>query len=459
MADTCRRQRQNPAYRFTVPFSDEVKRKNYAIQNMKLRDINYIWSVNEHTLGPLRRWWLRVLKRLIITVECIRRNNIMSYGSALTYSTLLAAVPVLAIIFGIGRGFGFAPYIEDRIRDSLQVSPELTDKVIEFVNSYLAHTQGGVVIGVGLIVLMYTLVSLTSNVETAFNAIWYVRSSRNFYRSIIDYMSIFLLLPFVIVITSGVNLFLLTFKDLYPDYRFVNDTVEWIVHFTPILLACLAFILLYKYMPNTEVKWRSALWPGIMVGLIFMVVQYLYFHYQIKLSSYNAIYGSFAAIPLFMLWLHISWCICLAGGQLCYANQYLDSYAFERNGLELSRRYRDSLSLLLMCRICKRFASGSKPFTVRSLAKDTKLPETIVHILLDELVGMQLLAEIHDERGTNSHYLPAIDINRITVKMAMRRIDSHGVERLDRVWQLNTQEWERLRYLRSHDEDALLIDV
>ena len=426
---------------------------------MKLRDIDYIWSVNEHTLGPWRRWWLRVLKRLIITIECIRKNNIMSYGSALTYSTLLAAVPVLAIIFGIGRGFGFAPYIEDRIRDSLQVSPELTDKVIEFVNSYLAHTQGGVVIGVGLIVLMYTLVSLTSNVETAFNTIWYVRSSRNFYRSIFDYMSIFLLLPFVIVITSGVNLFLLTFKDLYPDYQFVNDTVEWIVHFTPILLACLAFILLYKYMPNTEVKWRSALWPGIMVGLVFMIVQYLYFHYQIKLSSYNAIYGSFAAIPLFMLWLHISWCICLVGGQMCYANQYLDSYAFERNGLELSRRYRDSLSLLLMCRICKRFASGAKSFTVRSLAKDTKLPETIVHILLDELVGMQLLAEIHDERGRFSHYLPAIDINRITVKMAMRRIDSHGVERLDRVWQLNTREWERLRYLRSHDEDALLIDV
>ncbi|MCR4920839.1 MAG: YihY/virulence factor BrkB family protein [Bacteroidaceae bacterium] len=426
---------------------------------MKLRDIDYIWSVNEHTLNPLRRWWLHVLKRVIITIECIRKNNIMSYGSALTYSTMLAAVPVLAIIFGIGRGFGFAPYIEERIRESLQVSPELTDKVIEFVNSYLEHTQGGVVIGVGLIVLMYTLVSLTSNVETAFNTIWYVRSSRNLYRSIIDYMSIFFLLPFVIVITSGVNLFLLTFKGLFPDYQFVNDTVEFFVHFTPILLACLTFVLLYKFIPNTEVKWRSALWPGIVAGLIFMIVQYLYFHYQIKLSSYNAIYGSFAAIPLFMLWLHISWCICLIGGQLCYANQYMESYAFERSGLELSRRYRDSLSLLLMCRICKRFASGAKPFTVRSLAKDTHLPETIVHILLDELVGMQLLAEILDERGTTSHYLPAIDINRITVKMAMKRIDSHGVERLDRVWLLNTKEWERLRYLRSHDEDALLIDV
>jgi len=426
---------------------------------MKLRDIDYIWSVNEHALGPLRRWWLRALKRLIITVECIMKNNIMSYASALTYSTMLAAVPMLAIIFGIGRGFGFAPYIEDKIRSSLQVSPELTDKVIEFVNSYLAHTQGGVVIGVGLIVLMYTLVSLTSNVETAFNTIWYVQSSRKVYRRFVDYMSIFLMLPFVIVITSGLNLFLLAFKGHFPDYQFVNDTVEWIVHFTPILLACLAFVLLYKYMPNTEVKWRSALWPGIAGGLVFMVVQYLYFHYQIKLSSYNAIYGSFAAIPLFMLWMHISWCICLIGGQMCYANQYLDSYAFERSSMELSRRYRDSLSLLLMCRICKRFASGSTSFTVRSLARDTHLPETIVHILLEELVSMQLLAEIHDERGTESHYLPAIDINRITVKMVMRRIDSHGAERLDRVWQLNTQEWERLRYLRSHNEDALLIDV
>ena len=426
---------------------------------MKLRNIDYIWSVNEHALKPLQRWWVRVLKRIVITVECINKNNIMSFASALTYSSILAAIPVLAIIFGISRGFGFGGFLEDKLRDSLQVSPELTDKVIEFVNSYLEHTQEGVVIGVGLIVLLYTLISLTSNIETAFNAIWYVRSSRNIYRRITDYLSIFILIPVVIVLTSGINIFLVTFKGQFPDYRFINDTLEWAMHTFPIVLACGAFMLLFRYMPNTDVKWKSVVVPGIFSGLMFMLVQYLYFHYQFKLSSYNAIYGSFAAIPLFMLWVHISWGICLIGGELCYANQCLDTYAFERSSMDLSRRYRDSLSLLLMCRICKRFASGGSSFTARSLARDTQLPETVVHILLDELVNMQLLAEVYDERGTRKNYLPAIDTNRITVKMVMRRIDSYGAERLDRVWRLKTQEWESLRNLRSQNGEALLVDL
>ncbi len=426
---------------------------------MKLRNIERIWSIDEHKLRPMQRWWLRVTKRIFIAVECINKNNIMSYASALTYSSMLAAIPVLAIIFGISRGFGFGSYLEDKLHDSLQVGPELTDKVIEFVNSYLEHTQEGVVIGVGLIVLLYTLVSLTSNIETAFNTIWYAPSSRNIYRRVLDYLSIFVLVPVVIVFTGGVNLTLAAIRGHFPDYQFVNDTVEWTIRVSPTLLACAAFVLLFRFMPNADVKWKSVFVPGIATGILFMTVQYLYFHYQIKLSSYNAIYGSFAAIPLFMLWVHISWCLCLIGAQLCYARQCLDDYAFERSSMELSRRYRDSLTLLLMCRICKRFASGGTSFTARTLSRDTHLPETIVQILLNELVSMQLLAEVYDESGKHREFLPAIDINRITVSTVMRRIDSHGAERLDRTWQAKTKDWEQLRNLRIHNEDALLIDL
>ena len=154
----------------------------------------------------------RIYKTLVLTVKFFTAKRVMAKASALTYSTLLAIVPILAVVFAIARGFDFGPVVEEKIRESLQVSPDLTDKVFEFVNSYLEHTKSGVFIGVGLIVLLYTLVSLTSNVETAFNTIWYVPSSRNIYRRMTDYISVFLLLPFVIVITSGLNLFLMTFS-------------------------------------------------------------------------------------------------------------------------------------------------------------------------------------------------------------------------------------------------------
>lgn len=421
--------------------------------------IDYIWTIREQELTPSRKWLLRAIKRVAITIECLGKNNIFNYAAALTYSSMLAAIPVMAIIFAIGRGFGFDELLENKIRESLQTTPELSDKLFELIDSYLAYTHEGIFIGAGILILFYTLITLTSNIEAAFNTIWYVKSSRNIYRKFADYVSVFLLIPFAIIITSGLNLFIMTFRNLLPEQQIISDTVEWMIQLGPILLTCAAFILLFKLMPNTEVKLRSTIGPGILTGATFLVVQYFYFHYQFKLSSYNAIYGSLAAIPLFMLWLQITWCICLIGAQLCYANQCLDTYAFERNSHDLSRRYHDTLCLLLTSRICKRFAKGRSAYTKRTLAHDTRLPESLVSILLEELVGMQLLAETQNAQGTVTYYLPAIDIHRMTVRTVVRRIESHGTEILSRDWQQGIKEWNRLQHLRSHNEDALLIDI
>ena len=421
--------------------------------------LEHIWSVNEKRLSRLERLGLTVLKRFVITWECLTKNHIMSFASALTYSSMLAAVPVLAIIFAIARGFGFDTIIETKLRNSLEGNPDIADTILYFVDSYLQHTQGGVFIGIGLIFLLYTLLSLTSNIEQAFNTIWFVKRSRTIYRQILDYFSVFLFIPFVIVITSGLNIFLQTFRTLLPETQILSRTMSFFLHVSPVIFAIAAFIALFKLMPNTRVKWKHTIWPGILTGTIFMAVEWAYVHYQIKLSAYNAIYGSFAAIPLFMLWMQISWCICLFGAQFCYANQSLHTYAFERISDELSRRYRDTLILLLMSRICKHFASGLKPFTAHRLAVDTHLPDSLVGILLDELTRVQLLVEAHNEPGDEPHYLPAIDIHRITVGMVTRRIDSHGIENPSLVWQTGTPEWDALRSLRNEGEDALLIDL
>ena len=421
--------------------------------------IEHIWSVNEKHLSFLQRVGLRILKRFVITWECITKNNILNYASALTYSSMLAAVPVFAIIFAIGRGFGLDTIIETKLRSSLEGNPDIADTILYFVDSYLQHTKGGVFIGIGLIFLLYTLLSLTANIEQAFNTIWYVKRSRSIYRQIIDYVGIFLFLPFVIVITSGLSIFLQTFRTLLPDTRLLSKTMTFILHVSPVVFAVLAFMVLFTLMPNTRVKWKHTIWPSILTGIVFMAVEWLYVHYQIKLSAYNAIYGSFAAIPLFMLWLQISWCICLFGAQLCYANQSVHTYAFERISDELSRRYRDTLILLLMSRICKHFSSGLKPYTAHRLAVDTHLPDSLVGILLGELTRVQLLVEARNEPGDEPHYLPAIDIHRVTVGMVTRRIDSFGIENPSLVWQTGTPEWDALRTLRNENEDALLIDL
>ena len=421
--------------------------------------LEHIWNINEKRLSGPERLLLSIVKRFVITWECITKNHIMSYASALTYSSMLATVPVLAIVFAIARGFGFDTIIETRLRSSFESNPDIADTILFFVDSYLQHTKGGVFIGIGIIFLLYTLISLTSNIEEAFNTIWFVKRSRTIFRQVIDYFSVFLILPFVVVITSGVCIFLQTFRTLLPDIQLLSKTMTFFLHVSPFFFAVLAFMLLFTLMPNTRVKWRNTILPSIITGTVFMAVEWLYVHYQIKLSAYNAIYGSFAAIPLFMLWLQISWCICLFGAQFCYANQSLQTYAFERISNELSRRYRDTLILLLMSRICKHFASGLKPFTAHRLATDTHLPDSLVDILLGELTDMQLLVEIHNEHGEELRYLPAIDIHRITVGMVTRRIDSHGIENPSFVWQTSMPEWDALRSLRNKNEDALLVDL
>jgi membrane protein len=265
--------------------------------------------------------WKKLYSLLHLTVVHFIKGNIASFASALTYNTLLASVPVLAIAFAIARGFGFDEMVESKIHQVLDFSPETANLVINFVNSYLQHTKGGVFVGVGIAVLMYTVVNLTINIETAFNQIWRVKSSRSLYRQISDYISVFILMPLLFIITSGLSVLLMTFAQMFGDMLLITNTVHWMLYLSPYIITSFSFIFLYKLMPNTQVKWRYCIVPGILAAILFQGMAYFYVHYQIKISSYNAIYGSFAAIPLFLLFVQISWYICLFGGQVCHTCQ------------------------------------------------------------------------------------------------------------------------------------------
>ena len=416
------------------------------IRRFFVRDI---WRLDESVLPLGRRLGVELSRRLMITGEGFLQNNLTSYASALTYSCILAAVPVLAIIFAIARGFNFGNVIEEQLRSNLSISPDIADTLFGFIDSYLAHTHSGIFLGVGLLVLLYTVVMLTSNIETAFNTIWHVRSSRNIYRRTIDYVSVFLFLPILIVVTSGFSLFLITLTSLFADYVILSSTMEFVIKLTPMVLWCIAFVALYKLMPNTHVRWRSVLLPGLIVGAIFQLLQYIYIHYQIVLSSYNAIYGTFAALPMFMLWLNISWIIILTGAQLSYANQCVHEYAFTKDSQHISRCDHDSLCILLLHCIAHRFAEGMPAYTTHTLSRETRLPHSTVQGLLDELVTVGLLSETLDDTGTHQHYLPCQDIHRITIDKVIHHLDNNGLGRISLSWSQGNTDWNRIRQLRA----------
>ena len=259
----------------------------------------------------------------------------MTQASALTYSTLLAIVPMLAVVFAIARGFGYNKYIEMWFRELLASQPQVADAIISFVNSYLIHTKSGIFLGVGLIFMLYTVLMLVNNVEETFNQIWQVNNSRPIIRSFANYLAMFFLFPIIIVISTGLSIFMETVAGKMDDFVILEPIVHKLFSFFPFMLMSLLFIFLYVYMPNTKVRFSCAIIPGILAGIAMHLLQIAYIHSQIWVTGYNAIYGSFAALPLFMLWVQISWAICLFGAQLTYTNQNLNRIGFNLEEIDI----------------------------------------------------------------------------------------------------------------------------
>lgn len=416
-----------------------------------------MWIIDEAQLSVPHRIGLKSLRWLVITSNCFMRNNLPSYASALTYSCLLAFVPVLSIIYALARGFNWGDEIEMRLRSSMNDSfgGEISDKLFEFIHRYIENTHNGIFLGVGIVFLIFTVINMSSSIETAFNTIWDARTSRNVYRQIIDYTAVFVLFPLLLVVTSGFSVFLMTMAGQYADNVVISGTMYFFLRISPLVFATACFMLLFKYMPNTTVHWRSVILPGILSGILFQLLQFFYFQYQIKLSSYNAIYGSFAALPLFMLWLQLSWYICLAGGQLSYSIQHGADYMFTRDSANLSRHDHDALCLYIMSGVCKRFADGLPPLTYEQIAQDTKLPLHLVRGLMDEMLAAKLLNEVYSSAGKESAYQPAVDINHITPNYIIHQLDHQGQGHLTNSWTTSNDLWAQFSALRR---DVLLAE-
>ena len=367
------------------------------------------------------------MKILFLAIRFFTPKRVLNQASALTYSTLLAIVPIMAVVFAIARGFGYNKYIEVWFRDALGSQPQAAEVIIGFVNSYLVHTKSGIFLGVGLVFMLYTVLMLVSNVETTFNEIWQVKKQRSIFRTFTDYLAMFFMFPILIVLSSGLSIYMVTLTSSLSDFMLLGPVLRFFIKVSPYLLMTALFIALYVFMPNTHVRMKNAIVPGILSGIAMQWLQFFYINSQIWMTSYNAIYGSFAALPLFMLWIQISWTICLFGAELSYISQNLDYYDYDTKTSDISHRYRLMLSIMLMAHICKRFDEGKKPYTIEELREKTDIPIRIVNDLTFKLVEASMIIEISsDETGEQSRYIPAENLSNLSVGTLVDRIEAQG---------------------------------
>lgn len=411
-----------------------------------------IWRITENEVSGLKELYINIIKTIILAVRGFVSENLSTKASALTYSTLLSIVPLLAVLLGIAKGFGFQGAVRQELFTYFPGHELELGKAFEFVESYLAQAQGGVIIGVGLILLFYTVINLISSIEDTFNEIWQIQKSRPWQRKITDYLALFLILPVLMVASSGISIFLSTLQNSFlSDYLFFTPIVETSLHIAPYLITSLAFTGLYVSLPNTKVKFLNGLVAGFLAGCAFQFFQYIYISGQIWVSKYNAIYGSFAALPLLLLWLQLSWLICLFGAELSYASQNVQKFSFERDSKHISRRYKDFLTLLIASLIVKRFERGEKPYTADDLSNDYCIPIRLTTQILYLLKELGIIIEVHWEADDRvAYYQPAMDINKLSVGFLFDRLDRYGSEnfKLDTTRLLN-REWKALLKTRE----------
>lgn len=270
--------------------------------------------------------WIKLLKTVNLSVRSFLDTGLQSKSAALTYNSILAIVPAFALLFAIGRGFGFQNLLQDQLYSFFPAQHQAISTALSFVDSYLEQASQGIFVGIGIVLLLWTLISLLGNIEAAFNHIWGIKQNRSLYRKVTDFTAIFLMIPILMICSSGISIFMSNTVQNNIDFRFLSPVFEVLLDITPFLLTCLAFTLAFILIPNTKVKFKYALISGIICGISFQILQQLFVSGQIYVSKYNAIYGSFAFLPLLLIWLQLSWLILLFGCVLTYSAQNIFRY-------------------------------------------------------------------------------------------------------------------------------------
>lgn len=422
-----------------------------------------VWGIRLETKSGRQRLWLRLLRILALAFRGFKEDKISLRASALTVYSLLAVVPVVAMAFGIAKGFGLQKYLEQlktqletRFLVNVESQQEIIDRIFEFADSFLASARGGIIAGFGLLILLWSVLKVFSNIESSFNAIWHIRKSRSWFRKFSDYFSLMLIGPIIAILSSSATVYISTqIEQITAEVELLgtlSPVITFLVKLIPYVLIWFLFTFLYMFMPNTKVQFRSAIIGGIVAGTLFVVTQWAYIHFQVGVSRYNAIYGSFAALPLFIIWLQISWLIVLLGAEISFSEQNLKQYEFVSDVENISLYAKKILALIITHLLVKNFMHAEKPFTAEQISQTLKIPIRLVRIILYELVESRILSEIISPNTKERAYQPGQDINNLSVAYVIKSIEHLGK---DKILSLREKEQDQIKSIVDSQWDKM----
>jgi len=390
-----------------------------------------IWQIRLSDLTGGRSVLIKTLRVFLLSIRGFAEDKCTLRASSLTFYTLISIVPAIAMALAIAKGFGLRQLLEKELLVKFRGQEEVIAWIINFAGSFLENIRGGVLAGVGVVVLLWAIIKVLSQIELSFNEIWKIQKSRSLWRKFSDYFSVMFLFPLFIILSGSITILIKTQVALITKkialIGVISPVIFFLLNFLPLGLNWLVFTFLYMLLTNTKVKFGPGLLAGVIAGTIFSLTEWAYITFQIGVSKYNTIYGSFAALPLFMVWLQISWLIILFGAELAFAYQNVETYEFEPDSQRISTRFKRLLSLRVAHVLIKNFSKGEDPLSAYAISHALEIPLGLVNQILYELVESGILSEIQTDDYKESAYQPARDITMLTVASVIEALENRGI--------------------------------
>ena len=412
--------------------------------------------------APKKRLLYRFLQTIILVARGFKDQVLVVRANSLSFALLFAFIPMMALIFAIARGFGFEEILKAKISAGFLAEANIAPMLLEWVERYLETAREGLFLGIGLIVLIWAVHAFFNMLEKSFNSIWNVKKTRSFGRRMTNYVMTLLLVPVLVVVTSGISIFLNSTGVLAPVLQAIEPIRKFMLRFIPFVVTSAVFTWIFIAIPNTKVKFSSAIIPGIIMGLLYQVVQSFSMFLVVLFTRMSIVYGAFSAIPLVLIWLNITCWLLLIGAELSFAIQNNEHFAYERDIETMSRRYKDYVMLYLLSVIIKRFEQGETPETIQQMAKKHYLPSRLVAQLLSRLEDTNIIRRVYIDNQEEQAFVPALDTNLISVEMVIGRISAQGTEEFLQHTPAEMQDfWRRYQEMieANHSDDIRVGDL
>ena len=427
----------------------------FSISNFIKEDI---WMMSDKDQNMVQRSGINVLKIMLLSVKGFSRDLCPLRASALTLYTLLSIVPVIALLFGIAKGFGFEKKLEQQLLEKASDQDTMMLQLIKFSENMLSNTQGGVVAGIGIVVLFWTVIKVIGNIEESFNHIWKIKNNRGWSRKLSDYLSLMMFAPVLLIMSSSITVFVKTqvtwLVEVIHLPAFGTKMVLYVMGYSPLVIMTLLFTFIFVFMPNQKIALKAGFIAGVVTGVMYQLVQWAYLALQIGASSYNAIYGSFAALPLFIIWLQMGWMVVLLGCEISFFIQNYDSYRHNEKFSNLSFSLRKNIALQVCHNIVLRFSNGEVAPDAGQIARELSLPVSVVQKSLAALKNSNLIVELNVLENEDTFYQPSRDINSLTISTVINALETSGRNNVPEM-----QGYEQFSQLDASAEKMLLKEI